>query len=82
MIEQGIDAAPEPPVAFSTSLAHYVVIGSATFSMFWGLTNALMVRNIDMTKDHGRFIQKALDKKTEDEDEDDDDKPKDAAGIH
>jgi len=72
-----------PPMAFSTSLAHIIVIGSSVFSIFWGLVNALMVKNIDMTQDHGGFIQNALDKKGADEDnDDDDDKPKDAAGIH
>jgi len=80
MIENGDD--PAPQLAFETSLAHYIVLGSAVFSIFWGLVNAMMVRNIDMTKDHGKFIQKALDAKTEEDDEDDDEKPKDAAGIH
>jgi hypothetical protein len=38
----------EPDTAFTVSVAHYFVIGCAVFSIFWGIVNALMVKNINM----------------------------------
>lgn len=35
--------------AFKVSIAHYFILGCALFSIFWGVINAILVKNVDLT---------------------------------
>jgi len=35
-------------VAFGVSMAHYIILGCAIFSIFWGVLNAALVRKVDL----------------------------------
>jgi hypothetical protein len=48
---------PLPPV-FEATAAHAFIVGSSVFGIFWGVVNALLVRNVKITED---VIQKAFD---------------------
>ena len=35
--------------AFEVSIAHYFILGCALFSIFWGVINAILVKNVDLS---------------------------------
>jgi len=51
-------AAPTGPVFFEASIAHPFVMGIAFFSIFWGVTNALLIRSVNMSD--STVIEKVL----------------------
>jgi hypothetical protein len=60
--EAADDAGAE--VVFQATAAHAFVIGSACFGIFWGVVNALLIRNVKIEDD---VIAKTLTKENKSE---------------
>lgn len=45
--ESGVPGQGSDPTYFEQELAHAFIIGSAVFGIFWGVVNALLIRDID-----------------------------------
>ena len=67
---------------FTTSIAHYFILGASVFSIFWGIVNVALVRGIDM--DDNTAIAKVLDDEGDEESrllEDNEDDMKTPKGV-
>jgi len=50
---------------FTTSIAHYFILGASIFSIFWGIVHVALVRGIDM--DDNTAIAKVLEDEGDEE---------------